>query len=571
MRLQAAGDAVRAPEGDEAADEDGGPLLLAPCRWFIARLYFDLLDPDDGFNTILRKMCVAAIMFASPMPFLFAVPAVLRVAENDPASTALSVSIVASLVMATVWIASYVVVRVTRKVTDFAIDAVGIGTALCSILQMTTLPDFPWLVCFTIVAAAVLLVATPRRNLVVSFWFVGYVIAAYTRVLRFEAGATRATLPGTLPETTPVGHFVNHLAGLLCVVVVLFIVSRYITETYAKQVAADAVVALASEVACQLKRYDTDAGEVTLATADSADGELVGSLRALLANLNMYRPHIPTWLLLEEIDDNNNRDSSPRDGDADVVVGSAVSHLPESPCAEYGEPAMRFGDRRERLISFAVLDCPLKAGKLGSAAMESALNLFSDVVHRQAALTRATIHDFTGDQLRVSWNTTHEVLPPQRGAVRFIRAVAKDAPSQHMRLSGAVCSGEARCQFAGSGSMKAFTVSMPWRETLRIATSFARVMQCFVVDGDTFDAVRDKFDGRAVEVFRVHAAGTPLASRGLDQSASMSQSSTMLRSFTSVPTALQLVPRVSLTSPQPQPGQRASPSTRASPGTLAPR
>jgi hypothetical protein len=512
-------------EPDAAHDGSGAASTLsaavfAPCRWFIARLYLDLLEPDDNFNVVLRKMAIAGVMFVAPMPFLFAAPAVLRVAENDPASTTLSVSIVASLVMAALWIASYVVVRVTREATDFVVDAVGIGTALCSILQMTTLPDFPWLVCFTIVAAAVLLVGTPRRNLVVSFWFVGYVIAAYTRVLRFEAGATRATLPGTLPQTTPVGHFVNHMAGLVCVIVVLTVVGRYITETHAKQVAADAAVALASEVACQLKRYDTDAGEVTLATADSADGELVGSLHALLANLNMYRPHIPTWLLLEEHDEAGN--AVHRAGESHGSIDGAITaELRSAGSSDADAPPLRFPissaslggsptHRRssaagQQLISYATIDykfAPTRRGvRFGNAAIESVLDLFSDVVHRQAALTRATIHDFTGDQLHVSWNTTHEVLLPQRGAVRFIRAVAKDAPAE-LQLTGAVCSGGARCQFAGSGSTKAFTVSMPWRDTLRTAVSFARETRCIVVDGETFDAVRDKFDGRAVEAFR---------------------------------------------------------------------
>ena len=93
---------------------------------------------------------------------------------------------------------------------------------------------------------------------------------------------------------------------------------------------------LAAKVADALVKYNTERAAAAIDAADEqeeAEEALVDHFRALVANLDKYRPHIPNWMLPEASggDDENNAHNSDADLDLQESIGVlSYSHSRDS-------------------------------------------------------------------------------------------------------------------------------------------------------------------------------------------------------------------------------------------------
>jgi hypothetical protein len=540
LRDRVAAQKAQAAE-DEQALECSAACVTWPFRALYRRIFTDLFEPTDDFIAVARKLCVATAFATSPIVIVIGVLAIVDLVAGtnavvigghaSPVSFALGAA--GNCLIGIIWIATYFVVRQTREVTDSVINGLFVCEVACCIITSLGWPWFPFQFIMATRAMACIVSSSSQRGIVLGLQLVGYGLSSYNAATRFSVGSEPqvATIEEPIPPLAP-----ENIAAVAVSVLILLLLASLLAEYRARLLASASAIELATTVAEQLQRYDTEAAAATLANvAATVDQQLLTSFVVLIDNLNTYRPHIPTWLLLSS-DTLNQSVTSPNQSRRQSVVATEEIRGGRDDARSGADDSVLLdpttGGSSLRHVTYALLN--FSAGsrtsrKVSTAAIEAALDLFSDVVHAQAALTRATIHDFTGETLHVSWNTTHDVSRPQRAALRFVRAVATKVGNK-VAVSGAVFSGPARCQFAGAGAIKSFTMTMRWRDALRTAAAFVRdAPHSFVIDDCVYDAVRDRFACRGVAaVSNSVANASASASRTSAPSASASRTSAPL-------------------------------------------
>jgi hypothetical protein len=154
-------------------------------------------------------------------------------------------------------------------------------------------------------------------------------------------------------------------------------------------------------------------------------------------------------------------------------------------------------------VAFAVLDFRTNSS-LSATSRGAVVNCFVDRVHKIAATTHCAVHSFVGDTVQLSWNAAMRAVQPELKAVRFLcRLKAAMADDDDISIAGAAMHGSATTQFAGTGTVQALAVSMPWRTALDVLFRFASAHRALVVDGALAAASKTVCAARAVEILAV--------------------------------------------------------------------
>eukprot|EP00760_Papus_ankaliazontas_P007009 PhM_4_TR13270/c0_g1_i1/m.105777 len=280
----------------------------------------------------------------------------------------------------------------------------------------------------------------------------------------------------------------------------------------------------------------------------SVDSSLLSSLDSLLKSLEVYRPHIPNYVIDEmraktSNNHNNNKDqkqaASKNNSNSTAVDlrggGGVVSSHPASPRSALLPQQNKVSDR---LVSIVYVDFyekldillsraqsaqsrgeetvnPLEPTSFESnvdadtmAAMEGGfaeINSFVDAVYTNAERTRGSVHTFVGDVARLTWNATHNVKQHEMKAARFLLS-CQDIKSM---VCGAAHTATAWAQFAGSkNSTQTVLLHMPSLSTLDTLFHFARRYNIVVTSGETFNSARWRVEGRAVQAIGNISAGS---------------------------------------------------------------
>eukprot|EP00672_Neobodo_designis_P013695 CAMPEP_0174882540 /NCGR_PEP_ID=MMETSP1114-20130205/84814_1 /TAXON_ID=312471 /ORGANISM="Neobodo designis, Strain CCAP 1951/1" /LENGTH=697 /DNA_ID=CAMNT_0016117937 /DNA_START=10 /DNA_END=2103 /DNA_ORIENTATION=- len=282
---------------------------------------------------------------------------------------------------------------------------------------------------------------------------------------------------------------------------------------------------------------DNDDGAVA-----DADPHLVASLVSIIANLEMYRPHLPNWLvnggtprsaLRRDSSINTGgsrrsvtfvsdlRDRGPGNGsfqpESTVADGRRYSALaldagadapsekaviesvtqvdgPATPAATIRGFAPTNTFRRVANITRARLCVVIDAGgpRFDPARLAAVTSRFVDAVHNAARHTSAAVHSFVGDSIDVTWNAAAPAAVPGAKATRFLartktacQALQSDAANAGATVvaGGAALSGVGRIQMAGRGEQRALVVSTPgWGRVLDGLAELARDNATFLTD-----------------------------------------------------------------------------------------
>jgi hypothetical protein len=310
--------------------------------------------------------------------------------------------------------------------------------------------------------------------------------------------------------------------------------------------AAEATITLSATVARLLRAYDTDAVKGALdeyEAAGAADPDLVASYRALVANLDRYRAHLPNWVVRPRRDNGSDNGSDPasvasserasqqspqqspgnslRDEKPNVLRSPASPH---ALVAESHESRHQEDNAAESIdldgllclgrvvsdVAYALVDFRVGALDSDSAAQASIVGDFVDLVSYLATSTQGALHSFVGDTVQMSWNAAMNSAHPEVKAARFLcklKIAMESTPSQSLSIAGAVMSGKASSQFGGSGYVSAFVLSLPWRAKLLACFALAKRHRAYVCAGSIVEAAGPTIVTRAVELLSVSQNG----------------------------------------------------------------
>jgi hypothetical protein len=274
--------------------------VLSPARWVYKTLFADLREEDDDFDTILRKIVVSAGVPLVIFPVAFAVYLAAEISGTGITVGGI-VTLFVMMVFPLVWIPTFLYVKYTRQVSDLLIDLWLITTTLGVLVIALSLIEYPvpQLAFFLLVMS--MLCRTPRLPLHVLLCSVVYAIAMMNQALAGLNENTNAKL-ATFPEPYR-GSILERIAyQVTCLIIGGIIASAVIMQSRenARMMASAATAStVARNVANHLATYDTDTAKQILAdfAQEDADPDLVFAFYAIVENLEMYRPHLPNWIM----------------------------------------------------------------------------------------------------------------------------------------------------------------------------------------------------------------------------------------------------------------------------------
>jgi len=547
-------------------DRPGGPLH---CLYQL--LFGDLREEGDDFDTILRKIVVTVGVPLVLFPVAFAVYMATQIAINGVTAGNIS-SLIVMFVFPCLWIPSYMYVRTTKDTPDALMDAWLIVTITCVGLMTICLPEYPVSLLAFYLAAIVIMCHTRVMWLELALAAVVYLVSAFNHAVMSggDADLDLWALPdpyrGTVLERVAY-HVTCFGIGLIVISALLMQMREHVRQIAAAKEAAE----MSRKVAGELQRYDTDAVQATLESYSRnglADTHLIETFMAIVDNLELFRPHLPNWMLNalngggEEELDYAGADTASQSVYSQSVQsmrsmrlersknGSVVGHLRPQDLASDGtgsEFSVRFAgnnDANDYLVKGAKdgnrqqdprrngsfmkkqADNPsaitavgpkphsgkvtyalmevVTADDLGLKRFESIGSRFVDRVHQAAAETHAAVHTFVGDTVHVSWNTAGRIALPEVKACRFVANLMKDSGDSAVSVQGCVMTGEARSYLAGT-KQQALTVSFKWRDALHAAVFHSRKQHAVYLCPETHRAAKNDMVTRGVDAIRVRA------------------------------------------------------------------
>jgi hypothetical protein len=481
----------------------------------------DLLNPELPFLTFLRKIVVLTFTFPALVVVIYQVARLLGLSSRA-SSTALIVSAISDFIMVSSSATAYVSAQYTNEVPGWAICVAMYGAAIGGLLNTFVSPLYPYFLMVAIFSIFACICEMPLRNLYLALIAVLFAVSGYNTCAGLTGSPLLMVAGGhsAQPLRTVLGYYLTALVALTIPVIACVLQTRQFRMLLA---AAEMGNALSRDAAELLRNYDTDGVSLLLheySQSSDADPQLIESYTALVSNLNLYRPHLPNWMVRHHDD---HSDSSRGD------CGDGTPKSTRSLQSSKGKPSSTASDATHEIVTgsvdaynvtaepksvtvaFSIVDFKV-AGELGMTARGAAMSAFSDNVHRLAAATHCAVHGFVGDTVQLSWNATLRAVQPEVKAVRFLCGLkAALAGNTDVSVAAAAMHGKATTQFAGTGAVQAVAISLPWRSALRTLVVFAAKHRTFVVHHKTASAASHACALRGVEAVLSSTSHDPTA------------------------------------------------------------
>jgi hypothetical protein len=488
----------------------------------------DLLNPETPFLTFLRKL-VVLIGFVPAVLALYILPlfvAYLALPGDNPVGWGFICGMASVCIIMVTGTVPYIAAHVTGRVPDWALCVVLYGTVAGGTLIAIANPYYPLCVWVAVYAIFATLCELPARNVYLALLVPFFALTAYN---------TSALLTGRTPLAVP-DHLFNSFEGMIrdyifeAIAILVTVVACILQTTQHRKLlaASDAANQLSRDAAELLRNYDTAGVSQLLeeyAQLKGADPALIASYTALVENLNQYRPHLPNWMVgshgeeeLSHVADDTVSERSTRSTRSTRSARSARSTQSRQSAQLHAPapqdsllPAIVDGFNvtaapKSVTIAFGIVDFKV-TGELSTAQRGTAVSAFSDNVHRLASATHCAVHSFVGDTVQLSWNATLRAVQPEVKAARFLCGLKAVVAGNHdISVAAAAMHGKATTQFAGTGSVQAIAISMPWRSTARALMAFAMTHRAWVVHHKMASVAAHACAFRAVEALELPGA-----------------------------------------------------------------
>ena len=435
-------------------------------------------------------------------------------------------------------ITSYVGTACTKATHGLVVDAIILLLALSCLSASVTHPTYPTVAVCAVVIVVAVLFPTPLWWLNVALGLGAHTLAALNLVLTVLADAPEVISPDSPPcahavsaalrsinATAPVlapsnasygialaGELylstkklqIAYLVGgggisLLVLAGLIVVLMAHHDNLNARTAAAASLAAFAAE---RLRHYDTESVRTALAQhaltdANAGDTRLTRSLATLVANLELFRPHLPNWVLGAAAGDEVNIGTARRSSKAVVDVGVARPPASSTPPPEASPPPERVSN-----TSIVVFQHKCNLRTAGDALVNT--------VHSIARVCRGAVHSFAGGSVIVSFGATPESLAIDDTtygrtwdhaelACRFLCQVRQDCARLEIgQITGAVVSGPASGRVCGNDGHSALLIQSEYEDSIWRLALRARECQTLLVDEATFNCAGHRLLARAV-------------------------------------------------------------------------
>ena len=481
-------------------EESTCPPLVALKDCVLNFWFTPLLDPEgDSFDDLMRKSALAIGLAFTPFALAYFV--IYGYVAANGGSWEPLIWCATYTLWSTVAATMYLIVRRTKKCPAVFCDVYFASLALC---QLSISAEMPFWSAWSGASIQFMIVnAFPFRFswLPVALGFCSIWVQAWNVTFAFgdDVGSNPSISIGT-PYYGPLFErmlwvFGFGLALTTCCSVFVTAMVKHHKTVYERGALASRLSAFTAE---KLRRYDTTTVRRALHWYDKhelGDPEVGRSIGVLTSNLELFRPHLPNWVLRAVGETEEGEDG----------FGSAASEdSPSSRSAEAEKRLRRIPDgvtfpsplpkrftHAKRFVTVALLHF-----RLLGADCDAALDHLVDTVHKIASDTRGEVHSFVANVAMVTFGASAQ--PSRSGPAdgcRFLSRLITEC--SHLQVSGAICSGAAGCSVAGK-SHAGLIVDTDFEGSLWNIFIRAKVLRSVLLDATTFLAPHVSIYGRAV-------------------------------------------------------------------------
>eukprot|EP00760_Papus_ankaliazontas_P006354 PhM_4_TR1300/c1_g3_i2/m.105352 len=421
--------------------------------------YTSCVKAEDDFVVQMKKLVVTVALFATPMTafntiatFAFALGEAANVTEKTLAWTRGASTLVLTLCIVNAW------AQMKRKhdVATKLVRSCYLSLMLCVLSFIISNVQSHY--CTVIMAIATLCIITRMDEVVaVSLCILLMLINAYNLSIGAETGSYIGASPDDVSLSFTQRTF-EEFGLVFTGVLVLAAVRRQRSEFETTLRRNALAVTTTRDIAQHLVSYDTGGAKVVLDEYEEHgdhDDALCGLLREIVANLDAYRPYLPSYLHQRDGDGGDDKDCGVpiENGDCSTdsqnqIAGlsvcitsiqrlslasrssngiqcASVSPDPTTPtplAQIHGDVApvkqqLTLGILHIRRILFAyetaATNCTL-------ACIAFHAHEIMDHIHTAAHATAAVVHGYFGDAVQLSWNTARRVAQHEVQAATFL-------------------------------------------------------------------------------------------------------------------------------------------------------
>ena len=462
-------------------------------------MYLDVLQPEDSFPTMMRKM----IMAISAIVALAAVYGLIqKLMGKQGKANSTSVPCYISLIV-TFW-GAWIYVKCTHTAPTWMIALWANIVSLTILLSVLACPNFPWEFALFTLLIALEIMKTPLVNLIIPVTTL--IVFAYN----FSLGRMGPPYPLlTLPDgsdSTPGELVTPYIRGVVIVLIGMCALHLQTEEFTRTSLAATAANEMSLEVSQKLAVYDTDGARAVLvayASREQVDGALMTCFGTIVTNLERYRRYLPNHVLdmeeEEQEEGSSNDDESTPKASAPATPLQPVVHQASDQSEEISAnevisfeapPVASPRNRREVVasprnrrgspvsnVAGLVVESSVTFSMVHYNGADTAMTPFVDRVHAVAQETFGAVHSFIADTVYLTWNAG-------RRTAAFLSRLRENVGDPSVTVSGVAASGIGRYQMAG-GALQAVLVRVAWFPLLRKLHTIAKTHGALLLDQKT--------------------------------------------------------------------------------------
>ena len=298
------------------------------------------VENGDDFTTALRKVGLVILLLSSPISLAYSCywfylgygsgnqQPLPDGSLHDPLGV--QIQAINALLLSVTLVVPYFVGRSQRHVSATMVDIVSIILLLHWTIATITIPDYGiQVVAITIAVFSILSTAT-YSALYTMYAFLLCLISGWNEAFQRDQGSTLAVLlvPGARLFSPPSEVFIGHVSSLSIFGFAIIGMMLQMKEHHRHLNANEAAVRISREIVDLLRRYDTEGVSTALQSAfadtqTKVDPELLHSFKAMNANLEKYKPHLPNYMFVMD-SDGSDADAGDDGGEGDLEQISNV-------------------------------------------------------------------------------------------------------------------------------------------------------------------------------------------------------------------------------------------------------
>eukprot|EP00759_Apiculatamorpha_spiralis_P005759 PhF_6_TR13418/c0_g1_i3/m.21378 len=520
-----------------------------------------IAHPNDEYHIATRKLVFTILLYVPPVALLLWGVTLYHtfqdVTNHEPANIGAIVALGPGVI--TLCIAPYAWVRMKGGMSELAMDLWMLGVVALIAFASSCLMTHT-LGCLFVLTAFIVIACQPKSmKFHLGFVFWGYSLWLYN-VTVFDKGFSdfALRLDGALDAGTcePIIGIASAMTFLVLIGGLLAVVKEYNSTIHKSRNTAELCYAVSEKMLI----YDVEGANELLRNAVDVDERMTSALSKMLANLELFRPHLPeyVWHRLRKGSRKTQHrpNSAEKDNNCNTNSNNVVQELPLSPLLtveimkpsepkrhereeeddeeerrrEEDSPSTSLSSLTSTKVSsmfayfgpetvdhafFALIDYKRKntlkdfrdatqiapawnSGSPATLAKPSSVRKLVNWAHTHALKSRGNLHAFIGDTIQVTWTFQTPSSRPALFLLRMYDTFNSDNASG-LRVAGSLCSGAGTSYMAGD-RRQALILHLPWRDVLPIFHKLARENNAALLDEHSVKCSRGQVSTRWVDV-----------------------------------------------------------------------